>query len=89
MPTNAIIQKAFNAGYLIEKYLPKVSKVLVKGFQDHTNPYVEGFVAGSKEMTNERTQNKIKFLSKLKDDFGKQSPSKGKDKGGKEMDIDI
>ena len=89
MPTNAIIQKAFNAGYLIEKYLPKLSQALVKGFQDKTHPFVEGFVSGSREMALERTQNKITFLSKLKEDFSKNPPSKSKGKDGKEMDIDI
>ena len=89
MPTSSQIQKGFNAGYLIEKHLPKLSQALVKGFHDKSHPYVEGFVAGSKEMALERTQSKLKFLSKLKDDFGKNPPSKSKGKDGKEIDIDI
>jgi len=87
---NAIIQKAFNAGYLIEKYLPQLSKMLVKGFQDSKNPYAQGFIAGSKEFAQEKVQSKSKFLERLKQNFG--DPKKGKTGRGskdKEMDIDI
>lgn len=87
---NAVIQKAFNAGYLIEKYLPQLSKMLVKGFQDKTSPFAEGYIAGSKEMIAERSHGKSKFLEKLKENFGeptKRKASRGRD--DKEMDIDI
>lgn len=86
----SVIQKAFNAGYLIEKYLPKLSQMLVKGFKDKSNPYAEGFIAGSKEMVAERTQSKLKFLDKLKQEFG-SSPAKSKSKtrNDREPDIDI
>ena len=86
-----VIQKAFNAGYLIEKYLPKLSKLLVKGFQDKSNPYAEGFIGGAKEMATERTQNKLKFMEQLKQEFGSKAPSKSKTKSrdDREPDIDI
>lgn len=61
---DSIIQKGFNAGYLLEKHLPQLSQALVKGFQDKENPYVQGFVAGSNAMAQERSQQKSKFLSK-------------------------
>ena len=88
---NAIIQKAFNAGYLIEKYLPKLSQMLVKGFKDKSSPYAEGFIAGSKEMVAERTQSRFKFLEKLREESGKKFPSKSKSKNRDDRapDIDI
>jgi hypothetical protein len=87
---NAVIQKAFNAGYLIEKYLPQLSKMLVKGFQDKTSPFAQGYIAGSKEMVAERTQGKSKFLERLKQNFGEPKRGKtGRDSKDKEMDIDI
>lgn len=87
----SVIQKAFNAGYLIEKHLPKLSQMLVKGFKDKTSPYAEGFIAGSKEMVAERTQGKLKFLEQLKQEFGSKAPSKSKTKSrdNREPDIDI
>jgi hypothetical protein len=85
MATNTIIQRAFNAGYLVEKYLPKLSKLLVSGFQDRNSPFAQGFIAGTKEMGMERNQNKSKFLQKIKTDFGSTPTSKSKNK---EKDID-
>lgn len=90
----AIIQKAFNAGYLIEKYLPKLSKVLVNGFQNKQSPFAQGFIAGSQEMVNERVQSKSKFLARLQENI-KNSPGKStkqgksKNRGDREIDIDI
>lgn len=89
MKTNQVIQKAFNAGYLLEKHLPQLSKVLVKGFQSSEHPYVQGFVAGSGEMSKERSQNKSRFLDRLKDNFGSKPQGKTKDRGDREMDIEI
>jgi hypothetical protein len=89
MATNTIMRRAFNAGYLIEKYLPKLSKLLVSGFQDRNSPFAQGFVAGTKEMGMERTQNKAKFLDKLKKEFGNKTPSKSKKRDDREKDIDI
>ncbi len=89
MQTNQITQKAFNAGYLIEKHLPQLSQLLVKGFQGSDHPYVQGFVAGSNEMTKERTLSKSRFLDRLRDNFGNNEQPKTKDRGDRKMDIDI
>ncbi|MBK8193711.1 MAG: hypothetical protein IPK76_11070 [Lewinellaceae bacterium] len=87
---NAVVQRAFNAGYLIEKYLPQLSKMLVKGFQDKTSPFAVGFIAGSKEMVAEKVQSKSRFLERLKQNFGEPSPRKtSRNRDDKEMDIDI
>ncbi len=59
MTDNAIIQKAFNAGYLIEKYLPRLFTLLAKGFQDKSNPYAEAFIAGGREFANEQMRSLI------------------------------
>ena len=73
---NATIQKAFNAGYLIEKYLPRLFKLLAKGFQDKSNPYVEGFIAGGLEFDKEQMRSLIpvkeepeQSLDSLEDDL--------------------
>ncbi len=87
MTANQITQRAFNAGYLVEKHLPQLSKLLVKGFQRSEHPYVEGFVAGSSEMVKERGQNKSKFLEKLKAEFGGETKAKGKERDGRNIDI--
>lgn len=89
MTANQITQRAFNAGYLVEKHLPQLSKLLVKGFKGSEHPYVKGFVAGSSEMVKERGQNKSKFLEKLKAEFGAERKTKGKSRDDKEMEIDI
>lgn len=87
---NAVLQKAFNAGYLIEKYLPQLSKMLVKGFQDKTSPFAEGFIAGSKEMISERGRSKSTFLEKLKENYGEPTKRKTtRSRDDREMDIDI
>ncbi|MFM9947705.1 MAG: hypothetical protein ACKV1O_07180 [Saprospiraceae bacterium] len=89
MATDALFQKAFNAGYLIEKYLPKLSKMLVKGMQDKTSPFAEGFTAGSSEMELERLRSNSKLLQKLRE--GARNPDQGKIKNrdDKGMDMDI
>lgn len=90
MATGQIIQKAFNAGYLIEKHLPQLSKLLVRGFQDKSSPFAEGFIAGSHEMAKERDRSKSRFLERLKENFDKPAaPNHSKDRGDKEMEIDI
>ena len=89
MEMNQITQKAFNAGYLIEKYLPQLSQLLVKGFQGSDHPYVQGFVAGSNEMAKERNLSKSRLLDRLRDNFGNNEQPKPKDRGDREMDIDI
>lgn len=43
MTAKQITQRAFNAGYLVEKHLPQLSKLLVKGLQGSEHPYVTIF----------------------------------------------
>jgi hypothetical protein len=54
MENNSIIQKAFNAGYLIEKYLPTLFKFLASGFMDRNSPFAKGFIAGGLEYDKEQ-----------------------------------
>ncbi len=86
---NAIIQKAFNAGYLIEKYLPQLSRMLTKGFQDSKNPYAEGFIAGANEMGIERARTNPKHLHRLIEGLGEKNEPDTKTRDDKGMDIDI
>jgi hypothetical protein len=81
-----VIQKAFNAGYLLEKHQPQLAQQISKGLQNPKSEFAEGFSAGRKQVEMERSQNKSKFLEKLKAEFG--VPSKPKSKN-KDKDIDI
>lgn len=63
--------EGFNAGYLIEKYRPELSQKLVNGLDGVEVPFIEGFVAGSKEFVQEREL--IRSISKSRE----QSPEKG------------
>lgn len=86
---NEIIQKAFNAGYLIEQHLPDLSKLLVNGFQERNNPYAEGFIAGANEMGLERARTNPKYLHRLIEGLGEKNEPDAKGRDDKGMDIDI
>lgn len=85
-----VIQKAFNAGYLLEKYQPQLAQQIAKGLQNPKSEFAEGYTAGRKQVEIERSQNKSKFLEKLQAEYGTKVPTKtkGKDKD-KGIDIDI
>ncbi len=86
MSENTLFKKAFNAGYLIEKYLPQLSKLLKNNLQDSQNTFAQGFLSGSQEMVSEKSR----FISNLKD-FSKSdnlSPDKTKSRGYEEPDKD-
>jgi hypothetical protein len=86
MAQTPVIQKAFNAGYVLEKHQPKLAQQITKGLQTPDSDFGQGFNAGRKQVELERNQNKSKFLEKLKAEFG--TPSKPKSKG-KDKDFDI
>lgn len=73
--------EGFNAGYIIEKHRPELSKKLVNAVQGANMPFIEGFIAGTEEYAKERSRSKI--INKLRDGFQQQKtkPTKGKDKG--------
>lgn len=81
-----VIQKAFNAGYLLEKHQPKLAQQITKGLQTPDSDFGQGFNAGRKQVELERNQNKSKFLEKLKAEFGSSSAPKSK---GRDKDIDM
>ena len=78
----------FNAGYVIRKHRPELSRKLVVAVERSDIPFIEGFIAGTEEYAKERSRNKI--INKLRDISQRQpkAPSKGKSKGDKSMDID-
>ncbi|PHN00924.1 hypothetical protein [Flavilitoribacter nigricans] len=81
----------FNAGYIIEKYQPDLAQLLLESVASADTPYVEGFIAGSKESILERERTRSKTISKLKS-FGKSGiprPTKGKDRDGKAEGFEI
>ncbi|NJL77034.1 MAG: hypothetical protein HC892_20495 [Saprospiraceae bacterium] len=73
--------EGFNAGYLMEKHRPELSKQVVKATEGVDTPFFEGFVAGSQEFDKERSRSKV--ISKLKDFSSpkKDNPTKRKGQG--------
>lgn len=45
--------KGFNAGYLLEKYLPDLSQLLMNSIKEHENPYLLGFQLGRLQLQKE------------------------------------
>lgn len=82
-----IYQKAFNAGYLIEKHLPALSQLLAKSLSSSTSTFSEGFIAGSNQFIKEKAD-KDMIVSLFKE-HGKISPHKLIDEPDKdELDIE-
>lgn len=88
MNENFLYTKAFNAGYLIEKFLPQLAKLLTSSLSDTDNDFAQGFLAGSSQYIHEKTPVKSKLLERLKEDAknSKNQPPKDKEKG---LDKDI
>lgn len=83
--------EGFNAGYIIEKHRPELAKQLVEGLDRVEVPFVEGFIAGSKECVLEREQIKSRTISKLKS-YGKGNipkPTPRRNKNSKDKNFDI
>lgn len=67
-------QKAFNAGYMLEKYVPALSQLLAKSLKNSTTTFSEGFLAGSQQYTEEKNH-KDMIVSLFKNP-GFQTPGK-------------
>lgn len=78
-----IFQKAFNAGYMLEKYVSTLSQLLIKNFQDSENDFFAGFQAGSQQFIGERDKKKSRLITKLQrlSEHPPKSSTKLKDKG--------
>lgn len=50
---NAEIQRGFNAGYLLEKLNPKLSKKLLSGVKDKKDAFMLGFAKGAEQYNQE------------------------------------
>ena len=77
--------EGFNAGYLIEKHKPELSQKLVNGLDGVEVPFIEGFIAGSKEFVQERELKKSISVSK-EHGYGKEEipkPTRHFDKNSK------
>lgn len=77
--------KAFNAGYIIEKYIPALSQLLISNFQNSENDFFEGFIAGSMQCIEERGKKKSRLLTKLKE-LPKNQSKQDKPKDNKDLD---
>lgn len=91
MSENATIKKAFNAGYILEKYIPKLSKLIQHSLKENATPFMEGFRAGSQQCIQEQTPTKSRLLERLKEDAKGKSlyGTKDKNKDEKTWDKDI
>lgn len=79
---NKIYQKAFNVGYLIEKYLPALSQMLAKSLNNASSTFSEGFLAGSNQYITEKKE-KDMMISLFKE-HGSTSPIKDLNEPDKE-----
>jgi hypothetical protein len=71
MKNDELLKKGFNAGYLMEKYDPQLSRTLFKSLTDKEIPYAKGYTAGVKEYILERTIEHHKSRERDMDrDFG-------------------
>ena len=63
--------KGFNAGYLIAKHNPKLSKLLKEGIQNSENPIVQGFLSDNNEYSIEESETRIRnyFNAKERDNL--------------------
>ncbi|MEZ4991939.1 MAG: hypothetical protein R2824_16070 [Saprospiraceae bacterium] len=88
MDADKEILEGFNAGYLIEKHRPTLSKQLVAAVDGVDIPFVEGFVAGTQEYAKERTRSKT--IAKLREaSKGIPRPTKSKDRDEKDKGFEI
>lgn len=83
MNEHFLYTKAFNTGYLLEKFLPQLAKLLTSNLSDSDNDFAQGFLAGSNQYIQEKTLVKSKLLERLKEDakYSKNTPQKDKEKG--------
>lgn len=83
--------EGFNTGYIIDKHRPELAQQLVEGISKSEDPFVEGFIAGSKESVKERAQTRSKGIARLrglsKDRIPK--PTKDREKDSKDKGFDI
>lgn len=56
--------KGFNAGYLIAKHNPELSKKLKQGLSESDNALVQGFLSGTQELKKEMFLEKMRNASK-------------------------
>lgn len=67
-------QKAFNAGYMLEKYVPALSQLLAKSLKNSTTTFSEGFLAGSQQYTEEKNHKDELILTFFDNDqMGKEA----------------
>ncbi len=89
MASNDPIVEGFNAGYVIEKHHPEISKQLNNAVAEIEDEFFEGFVAGSQQYAKERTQTKTN--SKLRE-ASRNIPrptQRSKDNRDKGFEIDL
>lgn len=82
---NKTFQNAFNSGYLLEKYVPALTKLLVPVLSKSQGAYSEGFIAGSKQYVDEQAKTQSKFKSKAQD-VAKGQTKQEKPKDNKDLD---
>jgi len=87
-----LIKKGFNAGYLLEKYDPKLGQKILSSLKDKEIPYARGYVAGTKEFQLEKGLEKFSLFPGMDNDPDLDISDKDKDKDkdkDRDQDFDI
>lgn len=87
------LTKGFNAGYLLQKFEPELAKVLLASLEGVEVPYIQGVLAGAKQMVIEKELEKSDLLPGIDEDFDLDISDKDLDQdldlGKEDLDIDI
>jgi hypothetical protein len=87
------LTKGFNAGYLLQKFEPELAKVLLPSLKGVEVPYIQGVLAGAKQMVIEKEIEKTDLYPGMDEDYDINISDKDLDQdmdlGKDDFDIDI
>lgn len=87
------LTKGFNAGYLLQKFEPELAKVLLASLEGVEVPYIQGVLAGAKQMIIEKELEKSDIFPGMDEDYDLDISDKDLDQdldmGKEDLDIDI
>lgn len=88
-----LLNKGFNAGYLLQKFEPVLAKALMAGLEGVELPYFEGVMAGAKQFVLEKELEKSDIFPGMDADFDLGLSDKDLDKkpelGKDDLDLEI
>lgn len=87
------ILEGFNDGYTIQKYEPELANSLLADLKEVDDPYMKGFLAGSKEYILEKEIEKTDLFPGMDEDYDLDISDKDLDQdldlSNEDLDIDI